>query len=107
MAEIVEESYVKLGVGKPTVMRFDKYAWQKRAVIDPDLGFAKDVKALVFHVVELEGRPVSTIFSLISDKAQKEFVPYLAGDKFRRYRFTIIKEGAGFVPPRIMMATPI
>lgn len=107
MAEVIEESYVKLSVGTPTVMRFDKYAWQKRAIIDPELGFGKDVKALVFHVVELDGKPVSTIFSLISDKAQKEFEPYLAGEKFLRYRFTVIKEGTGFAPPRIMSATPL
>jgi len=107
MAEVIEESYVKLEVGTATVMRFDKYAWQKRAIIDPELGFAKTVKTLVFHVVELEGKPVSTIFSLVSEKAQKEFEPYLLGDKYLRYRFTMIKEGGGFIPPRIMTATPI
>ncbi len=103
----VEENFVKLEIGIPVVMRFDKYAWQSRQVLDPDLGFTKTVKTLVFHVVELEGMPADTVFSLVSVKAQKEFEPYLLGDKFLRYRFTVIKEGPGFVAPRIMLATAL
>lgn len=107
MAEEIEESYVKLEVGKPITMRFDAHAWQPREIVDPDLGFKKKVKALVFHVVELNGHEVSTVFSLISDKGQKEFAPYLERERYKRYRFTVIKEAPGFAPPRIMTASPL
>jgi hypothetical protein len=107
MAEIIEESYVKLEPGMPTVMRFDMYKWVQKAVIDPKLGFPKNVKTLAFHVIELDGRTVSTVYSVISGNLQKEFMPYLAGDKYLSYRFTIIKEGPVDIAPRIMLAVPI
>lgn len=88
-------------------MRFDAHSYQHREITDPELGFSKTVTALVFHVVELEGEPVSTVFSLISEKGKRQFEPYLAAERYRRYRFTVIKEGTGFVAPRIMSATPI
>ncbi|TSA40262.1 hypothetical protein D4Q85_00050 [bacterium] len=103
----VEENYVKLMVGIPVVLKFDNFAWQSRQIVDPDLGFAKSVRALVFHVSELDGALADTVFSVISTTTQKEFEPYLLGDKYKRYRFTMIKERAGFAPPRIMVATPI
>lgn len=106
MAEVIEESYVKLKPGMPTTMRFDQYKWLSKAIIDPRLGFAKTVKSLAFHVIQLEGRPVSTVYSVISDKLQKEFLPYLEGDTYLRYDFTVIKEGPEDVAPRIMLATP-
>jgi len=107
MAEEIAESFVTLEVGRPTMMRFDKYAWQARQVLDPELGFTKTIKALVFHVIELDGLPADTIFSLVSQRARKEIESYLVGDRFRLYRFTYIKEGPGFTPPRIMSAEPI
>ena len=107
MAEVIEESYVKLKPGMPSVMMFDAYKWVSKAVIDPVLGFAKSVKSLAFHVVELEGRPVSTVYSVISANLQKEFEPYLVGDKYLGYRFTIIKEGPVDIAPRIMQAVPV
>lgn len=107
MAEVIEESYVKLKPGMPTVMRFDAYKWVAKAVIDPKLGFAKTVKSLAFHVIELDGRLVSTVYSVISGNLQKEFEPYLAGDKYLGYRFTMIKEGPVDIAPRIMQAVPV
>lgn len=103
----VEESFVKLEVGIPVAMKFDKYAWQSRQILDPDLGFTKTVKSLVFHVIEVDGMPADTVYSIVSKKTQNEFEPYLLGDRFLRYRFTMIKEGPGFVAPRIMLATAI
>lgn len=104
MAE--EADYVNLKVGKPVSMIFDNYAWQARDVIDPELGFSKTVHALVFHVRKIDGRDVSTIFSLISEKAKNEITPYLENDRYKRFLFTYIKERAGFVPPRILSAVP-
>lgn len=100
-------NYVKLAVGVPVTMRFDRHGWLEKRITDPILGFTKTVRSLEFHVMELEGAPSDTIFSLISTKAQEEFAPYLVGEKYLRYRFTVIKEEPGFVAPRIMLATPL
>jgi len=101
------ENYVKLEVGKPVVLRFDKFSWLSHPIVDPDLGFSKTVRALVFHVVEQDGRPADTIFSLISTKAQKEIEPYLLAEKFRRYKFTWLKEAPGYVAPRLVNVSPL
>ncbi len=103
----VEENYVRLEPHKPVIMRFDAFGWQPRKITDPDLGFTKTVKALVFHVIELNGEPADTVFSIISTKAQKEFEPYLEHDRFKNFRFQVVKEAPGFAPPRIMAVTPI
>ena len=100
-------NYIELKVGVPVTMRYDKFAWQSRQVVDPDLGFSKTVRALVFHVVEQDGRPADTIFSLISTKAQKEIEPYLLAEKFRRYKFTWLKEAPGYVAPRLVNVSPL
>ena len=104
---MAEENYVKLEIGVSKVLRFDKYAYQPRQVIDPQLGFQKTVNALVFHVTEVDGTPADTVFSLISEKAKKEFLPYLAGERFRRYKFVVIREAGDFTAPRIMSAISI
>lgn len=104
---MAEENYVKLELGKQVTMRFKEFAWDMRKIIDPRLGFEKTVKTLAFHVIEKNGEPADTVFSLISETAQKEFEPYLTNERYRRYKFTMIKEGNETRPPRIMSATPI
>ena len=104
---MAEENYIRLKEGIPVVLRFDNYARQSRQVIDPALGFRKTVQALVFHVTEVDGAPTDTVFSLISEKAKKEFEPYLAGDRYRRYKFIVIREAGDFTAPRIMSAISV
>jgi len=104
---MAEENYVKLELGKQTTMRFSEFAWDARKIIDPRLGFEKTVKTLAFHVVELNGLKADTVFSLISSTAQKEFEPYLEKERYKRYRFTMIKESHENRPPRIMSAEPL
>jgi hypothetical protein len=101
------ENYVKIEPGVLTQMRFDKFAWEKRSVPDPSLGFSKDVQTLNFHVVELNGATVSTVYSITASTLQAAFRPYLDRDKYLVYRFTITRDGAGYSPPRIAAATPV
>ncbi|MFA5379068.1 MAG: hypothetical protein WC455_25155 [Dehalococcoidia bacterium] len=100
-------NYVKIEVGVLTRMRFDKAVWETRSVMDPKLGFAKDVSTLNFHVVELDGKPVSTVWSITSSTLQEQLKPYLAGDKYLAYRFVITRDGGGYAPPRIASAVPV
>lgn len=100
-------NYVKIEAGALTSMRFDKFAWDKRSVPDPRLGFTKDVMTLNFHVVELDGKSVSTVFSTTSTTLQEAFKPYLERDKYLAYRFTITRDGGGYAPPRIAAAVPL
>ncbi len=101
------QNYVKIEPGVLTQMRFDKFAWEKRSVPDPSLGFSKDVMTLNFHVTELNGSPVSTVYSITASTLQEAFKPYLDRDKYLAYRFTITRDGTGYSPPRIAAATPI
>lgn len=105
MAE--NDNYVKIEPGVLTQMRFDKFAWDKRSVMDPKLGFAKDVMTLNFHVSELNGAPVSTVYSITATTLQEALKPYLDRDKYLAYRFTITRDGSGYQPPRIAAATPV
>jgi len=103
----VEESYVRLKPGIPVTMRFDDAKFITKEVVDPVLGWKKNVKSLAFHVVELNGAAVSTVFSLVSQKAMNEFEPFLERDRYKRYRFTIIRDAGAWTAPRIVSAEPI
>ena len=103
----VDENYVKLEMGIPVTMKFDNFKWISHKVVDPDLGFSKTVRALVFHVIEVDGEPADTVFSLISTKAQREMEPYLAAEKYKRYKFTWLKEAPGYVAPRLYNVIPL
>lgn len=103
----VEENYVKLEIGIPVTMKFDSFGWLPHPIIDPDLGFSKTVRALVFHVTEVNDAPADTVFSLISTKAQREMEPYLKAEMYKRYKFTWIKEAAGYVAPRLVDVIPL
>jgi hypothetical protein len=100
-------NYVKIEPGVLTQMRFDAYKAEKRAVPDPHLGFTKDVMTLNFHVTELNGQPVSTVYSITASTLQEAFKPYLERDKYLAYRFTITRDGSGYQPPRIAAVTPV
>jgi len=100
-------NYVMVEVGKPRVMRFDKYAWDNRTIPDPRLGFSKTVRTLVFHVTELDLKPADTTFSVVSTVLQAEFQPYLDNGSYATRRFTIIKEAGGYSPPKISRAEPV
>lgn len=103
----VDENYVELKVGIPVTMKFDIFKWLSHKVVDPELGFSKTVRALVFHVTEVDGEPADTVFSLISTKAQREMEPYLEAERYKRYKFTWLKEAPGYVAPRLYNVIPL
>jgi hypothetical protein len=104
---MTDENYVKIEIGKLTTIRFDAAVKQKKPVLDPALGFSKDITTLDLHITELNGSAVSTLLSISSSTLQKSLEPYLIDEKFRNYRFTLTKDPGAYAPPRIVSATPV
>jgi hypothetical protein len=102
-----EANYVKIKPGVLTRMRFDRAVWEMKSIPDPKLGFSKDVNTLNFHVIELDGQTVSTVFSTTSTTLQEAIKPYLERDKYLAYRFVITRDSGGYAPPRIAAVTPV
>ncbi len=95
-------NYIKLSEGVLDIMRFDKYVKVKKTVVDPKLNFPKDITTLDFHVVELNGETVSSLFSITSSVLQAQLEPYLVGEKFISYRFTFTQTKGEYQPPRLV-----
>ena len=102
-----ELPYITLERGRPVRLVFDKYGRLTQNVTDPVLGWEKSVPTLKFHVIEKDGKPVDTIYSVLSVKLMKEFEPYLTAERYRRYAFTIVKDGPVDKPPRIVTVEPL
>lgn len=66
----------------------------------------KKVEALMFSVDEEDGRAVSRTYSILSQKHAAEFSGYLEGKRYRDYVFTVMKDYAGTIPPRIASVRP-
>ena len=102
-----ELPYVVLERGIPTRLIFDKYGRLSQKVTDPILGWEKNVPTLKFHVIEKDGKSIDTVYSVLSVKLMKEFEPYLTNERYRRYAFTIVKDGPVDKPPRIVTVEPL
>lgn len=100
-------NYVPLGPGETKTMRFDQAAWTTITRKDPRTGITSDVNALEFHVVELDGQPVNTKFSTISQQLQNALQAYVDKGMLSRYRFTITKGAGRYDAPRISSAVPL
>lgn len=100
-------NYIKLEQGVYDVMRFDGFKKVKKEVVDPVLGFPKDITTLDFHVIELNGEKVNTLFSITSSVLQSQLEPYLAAEKYLMYRFTFTQTPGAFQPPRLVQASHV
>ena len=103
---MLEENYVRLEVGKPLRLHFIDHGEIEKLITDPQLKWKKTVKSLVFKVDKVDGSPVDTVFSVISEKLWNDLKPYLYGQRYRNFEFIIVKDGAGYVPPRIVEIRP-
>ena len=102
-----ELPYIVLEPFKPVRLVFDKFGRMKQHVKDPVLGWEKEVPTLKFHVIEKDGKKIDSVYSVLSVKLQKEFAPYLERERYKRYAFTIVKDGAVDMPPRIQSVEPL
>ena len=95
------DNWVKLPVGKVVCMHFKEYRVTSRQITDPYFGTPRTVQSLLFLVDRVDGEPVDKTFSVVSEKLADEFRPYLEDGSFRDYVWCLVKDAAGFVPPRV------
>ena len=101
------ENWVKLPVGKVVCMHFREYRVTPRQITDPMFGVARTVTSLVFLVDQVDGVQVDKTFSVVSERLAQEFEPYLEDGSFRDYVWCLVKDAAGFVPPRVAKRTRV
>ena len=102
---MVMTNYITLTPGVPTRLHFSRYEQRVITRTDPQTGRDGQVNALRFDVDEIDGRSVVAIYSTLSDKHKADFLPYLEGDRYRRYDFIVTVDGVGF--RREYQVTPV
>lgn len=100
------ENFVVLKPGVPVKMHFKAHKFVDRVIMDPTFGVSRTVKALLFLVDEVGGSPVDKTYSVLSQRLAGELSGYLEGQRYLGYTFTLVKDAAGTVPPRIVEVTP-
>lgn len=93
---MVLQNYVLLTPGVPARVHFLSHQVIVKTISDPVTGRDKRVQALQFEVDELNGRPVVSSYSTVSQKHAQDFAPFLVGEKYRDYDFVITMSGEGF-----------
>ncbi len=89
-------NHVILAPGVPARMHFTDHTWESRPITDPVTKLPKTVRALVFHVDEVDGVKTDAYYSTISDKHAMDFDPYLATKSYTGFTFEVTKIGTGF-----------
>jgi hypothetical protein len=93
---MVLENYVLLETGKPARVHFVDHVIQKRTVTDPITGGPTTRSVLVLDVDRLNGREVTSKYSIMAEKHAGQFEPYLKDKSYRDYDFVITRSGEGF-----------
>ena len=101
------ENFVKLKPGVPVKMHFKMHKIVDRQITDPFFNVPRTVKNLLFLVDRVNGQAVDKTFSILSQKLADDLSGYLEQNRYRNYEFTIVKDSAGMVPPRISEVTPL
>lgn len=70
-------NYVVLEPQKTKRLRFDRWSWEDRQIVDPQSRLNKTVKVMVLHVTEVDGQPADTLFSALSYKLQQTLAPLI------------------------------
>ena len=99
--KLVLANWVKLEVGKEVKLHFREYVVRSREIEDPDFKVMRKVETLLFLVDRMDGEEVDKTFSVLSEKLAQEFEPYLEDGSFRNYEWVLVKDGPGYVAPRI------
>ena len=101
------ENFVVLKPGIPVTLHFYEHAVVRRQIEDPIRKVLVTRESLLFYVDERDGTKVDLVYSILSQKHAAEFSGYLPGKRYVGYRFTVIKDAPGFVPPRIARVVPL
>lgn len=100
-------NFVVLKPGIPVTLHFTDHQIVKRQITDPVRKVPVTRESLLFYVDEVDGVKLDKMYSILSQKHAAEFAGYLPKKAYVGYRFTVIKDAPGFVPPRIVSVKPI
>lgn len=100
------ENWVVLKPGVEVSLHFKAHAMVDRQITDPTFNVPRTVKSLMFLCDEENGEAVDKTFSVVSQKLANDFSGYLVDERYKNYIFTVIKDAAGMVPPRISSVRP-
>ena len=103
---MVLQNYVILQPGVPARLHFTSHRIFAKTITDPGTGRPKPVNALEFQVDELNGQPVVSAYSTISQKHAQDFAPYLPGERYRDYDFILTVSGSGWQTEYQIQAIP-
>ena len=101
------ENFVVLKPGIPVSLHFSDHRVVSRQIEDPIRHIMVTRESLLFYVDEADGTKVDRMYSILSQKHAAEFAGYLPGKRYVGYRFIVIKDAPGFVPPRIVSVKPL
>ena len=74
---MVLQNYIQLVPGKPARLHLTNPRIEQREITDPITKQLKRVNVLVFAVDELDGKPVQSTFSTLSDKLALALQPWI------------------------------
>lgn len=100
-------NFVSLMPGVKVRLHFHDHRIDKRIITDPVRKVQVERESLIFYVDKIDGQPASKMYSILSQKHAAEFAGYLEGKRYTAYEFVVVKDAAGFVPPRIDQVIPI
>jgi hypothetical protein len=100
-------NFVELKPGVKVRLHFSDHRIERRLITDPVRKVQVERESLIFYVDRIDGQPTSKMYSILSQKHAAEFAGYLEGKRYTRYEFVVVKDAAGFVPPRIDQVIPI
>ena len=83
-------------LGIPVTVKLRNARTEQRVITSSDDGQKKTVPALLFDVVEKDGKPASSLYSVVSKKHAAAFRPYLDDGSYVSKTFRITKKGTGF-----------
>lgn len=100
-------NYIVLTPGIPITLHPTDHRIDSIPIEDPIRKVQVTRERLLFYVDEMDGTKVDKMYSVLSQKHAAEFAGYLPGKRYVGYRFTVIKDAPGFVPPRIVSVKPL
>ena len=87
-------------------LHFFDHGIMKRVISDPIRKVNVERETLMMYVDRENGAAVSKVYSVLSQKHASELAGYLPGKSYVNYLFTVQKDAAGTVPPRIVKVVP-
>jgi len=103
---MVLQNFIVLQNDTPAVIHAVDHAFVDKDIMDPLTRKPKTVTTLEFQVDSLNGEPVNTSWSVISEKLASMLEPFLEDRRYRNFNFIVTKRGSGFMTDFEFRAVP-